>query len=317
MPHLFLELLSIMSNHRPFVGIAVLILSTWALSSLDAGAKWLMQFGLSLAVLSWVRYLIHALLVLAFTLPSRGTGIFKSKQMTFQILRGALVLTATLTFFSALSYLPQAEATAINFLAPLLVLCLAPFFLKEPSRVHRWIAALCGFIGVLIIVRPGSGLHPLGVTFGLITAGIFSLQYIVTRKLAEDDVMTTLLWTGIVGTVLSTVLLFFYLDDLVRIMATYHWVDWTIIASTGVFGTLGHWLQIKAYQNAPASLLAPFVYLQIVAATTLGWLIWRQFPDALSWLGIAIVCGSGVVVSVIEWRNNQVTKRLLRHTLEK
>ena len=316
MPHLFLELLSTMSNQRPFVGIAVLILSTWALSSLDAGAKWLMQFGLSLAVLSWVRYLIHALLVLVFTLPTRGTGIFKSKQMKFQILRGALVLTATLTFFSALRYLPQAEATAINFLAPLLVLCLAPFFLKEPSRIHRWVAAFCGFIGVLIIVRPGSGLHPLGVTFGLITAGIFSLQFIVTRKLAEDDAMTTLLWTGIVGTVLSTVLLFFFLDDLIRIIATYNWLDWLILASTGMFGTLGHWLQIKAYQNAPASLLAPFVYLQIVAATALGWLIWRQFPDSLSWLGIAIVCGSGVVVSVIEWRNNQVMKRLLRQALE-
>lgn len=305
-----------MSSHRPFIGIAVLILSTWALSSLDAGGKWLMQFGLSLAVLSWVRYLVHAVLVLSFTLPNRGLSIFKSKQMTFQILRGALVLSATMTFFSALSYLPQAEATAINFLAPLLVLCLAPFFLKEPSRFHRWLAALCGFIGVLIIVRPSSGLHPLGVMFGLITASIFSLQFIVTRKLAEDDAMTTLLWTGLVGTALSTVLLFFYLDDLARIIDTYSWVDWAILASTGVFGTLGHWLQIKAYQNAPASLLAPFVYLQIVAATTLGWLIWRQFPDALSWLGIAIVCGSGVVASVMEWRNNQAMKRLLRQAIE-
>lgn len=304
-----------MSNHRPFVGIIVLILSTWALSSLDAGGKWLMQFGLSLAALSWVRYLIHAVLVLAFTLPTRGPAIFKSKQMKFQVLRGALVLSATMTFFSALSYLPQAEATAINFLAPLLVLCLAPFFLKEPSRIHRWIAAFCGFIGVLVIVRPDSGLHPLGVMFGLITAGIFSLQFIVTRKLAEDDAMTTLLWTGLVGTALSTVFLAFYLDDLLSMVVNYRWIDWLVLASTGIFGTLGHWLQIKAYQNAPASLLAPFVYLQIVAATVLGWIIWRQFPDALSWLGIAIVCGSGVVVSIIEWRDNQAVKRMIRQSL--
>ena len=306
-----------MSSHRPFIGIVVLILSTWALSSLDAGGKWLMQFGLSLAVLSWVRYLIHAVLVLAFTLPSRGLTVFKSKQLTFQILRGALVLTATMTFFSALSYLPQAEATAINFLAPLLVLCLAPFFLKEPSRIHRWIAALFGLLGVLLIVRPSSGLHPLGVMFALITAGVFSVQFMVTRKLAEDDSMTTLLWTGLVGTALSSVALIFYLDDLTRIITTFERVDWLILASVGVFGTLGHWLQIKAYQCAPASLLAPFVYLQIVAATTLGWLIWRQFPDALSWLGITIVCGSGVAASIIEWRNNQAMKRLLRQNLGK
>ena len=306
-----------MSSHRPFIGIVVLILSTWALSSLDAGGKWLMQFGLSLAVLSWVRYLIHAVLVLGFTFPSRGLTVFKSKQLTFQILRGALVLTATMTFFSALSYLPQAEATAINFLAPLLVLCLAPFFLKEPSRIHRWIAALFGLLGVLLIVRPSSGLHPLGVMFALITAGVFSVQFMVTRKLAEDDSMTTLLWTGLVGTALSSVALIFYLDDLTRIITTFERVDWLILASVGVFGTLGHWLQIKAYQCAPASLLAPFVYLQIVAATTLGWLIWRQFPDALSWLGITIVCGSGVAASIIEWRNNQAMKRLLRQNLGK
>lgn len=305
-----------MSTHRPFIGIAVLILSTWALSFLDAGGKWLMQFGLPLVVLSWVRYLIHALLVLGFTVPSRGLSIFKSKQMKFQILRGTAVLTATMTFFSALSYLPQAEATAINFLAPLLVLCMAPFILKEPSRMFRWVAALCGFIGVLIVVRPGSGLHPVGVMFGLITAGIFSLQFMVTRKLAEDDSMTTLLWTGLIGTAISSVLVLFYLSDLVRIITEYNWLDWLVLGSTGVFGTLGHWLQIKAYQNAPASLLAPFVYLQIVAATTIGWVIWKQFPDALSWLGIVIVCGSGVTASVVEWRHNQTAKRLLRQALQ-
>lgn len=304
-----------MSTHRPFVGIVLLILSTWALSSLDAGGKWLMQFGLSLIVLSWVRYLIHAVLVLAFTVPSRGLSIFKSKHMKFQIFRGTIVLTATMTFFSALRYLPQAEATSINFLAPLLVLCLAPFILKEPSRIFRWVAAFCGFMGVLIIVRPGSGLHPLGVMFGLMTAGIFSMQFLVTRKLAEDDSMTTLLWTGLVGTALSSVLVLFYLDDVARILVEYRWIDWLILVSTGIFGTLGHWLQIKAYQNAPASLLAPFVYLQIIAATFIGWVVWRQFPDALSWLGIAIVIGSGVAASMVEWRHNQTTKRLLSQAL--
>ena len=277
---------------RPLVGIALVILSTWALSSLDAGGKWLMQYGLPLVVLSWVRYLIHAVLVLMFTLPSRGLSIFKSKRLGFQIIRGTAVLTATMTFFSALRYLPQAEATAINFLAPLLVLCLAPFVLKEPPRLYRWVAALCGFIGVMVIVRPGSGLHPLGVMFGLMTAGIFSLQFIVTRQLAEDDSMTTLLWTGLIGTAISSVLVLFYVDELVSIIGAYHYLDWLVLLSTGIFGTLGHWLQIKAYQHAPASLLAPFVYLQIVGAATIAWLIWRQFPDAMSWLGILIVCAA-------------------------
>lgn len=301
-----------MSDHRPFIGITVLILSTWSLSSLDAGAKWIMHLGLPLMVLLWARYLVHALLVLSFTLPSRGLSIFYSKQMRSQVLRGTVVFVATTTLFKTLSLLPQAEATAINFLAPLLVLCLAPFFLKEPSRFYRWIAAICGFVGVLIIVRPGSGLDPLGIMFGLTTATLFSIQFMLTRRLAADDSLTTLLWTGVIGTMLSTTFLLFYLDDLVQMITTFRWIDWVILVSTGFFGALGHWLQIKAYQNAPASLLAPFVYLQIVAASSLGWLIWRQFPDSASWVGIIVVCGSGIVVSLVEWRNNQEMRRLLQ-----
>ena len=85
-------------------------------------------------------------------------------------------------------------------------------------------------------------------------------------------------------------------------------LHWTILALTGFWGALGHLLQIQAYRNAPASLLAPFVYLQILSAAALGWLIWSQFPDLLSWVGIAIVCASGIVIGAIEWRNRRTTK---------
>lgn len=292
---------------RPILGIVLLILSTWALSSLDASGKWIMAAGLPLLVMCWARYIIHWILVVAVIIPLRGLSVFRAYRPRDQILRGFIMLFATLSFFSALRYLPQAEATAINFLSPLLVLSVAPWVLKEPPRISRWIAAGVGFLGVLLIIRPSAGLHPLGIMFGLITALLFATQFIVTRRLASEDAFTTLIWSGSVGTVLTSLLMPFILPEIWPIFSTFGPKEWAVLAATGIFGALGHLLQIQAYQRAPASLLAPFVYTQIISAAGLGWLIWGQFPDAISWLGITIVCSSGAVVGYMEWRQQQKT----------
>lgn len=298
-----------MSNPRPLVGILLLILSTWALSSLDASGKWIMAAGLPLLVMVWARYIIHLILVAGIMIPIKGFGILKPKRPVDQILRGLVMLFATFSFFSALRYLPQAEATAINFLAPLLVLTLAPYLLKEPPRLSRWIASLVGFMGVLLIIRPSAGLHPLGITFGLITAVLFATQYIITRRVAVDDAITTLIWSGLVGTVFTTLIMPFILPEIWPIFSTFNTPHWIALGATGVFGALGHLLQIHAYQHAPASLLAPFVYLQIISAAGLGWLLWGQFPDGISWIGIGIICGSGMVAALLEWRRQRAFKR--------
>lgn len=279
----------------------VLVLSTWALSTLDASGKWIMAGGVSLWVMSWVRYVVHLVLVLALVLPSRGPGVFRSVRPRDQGLRGALMLLATLSFFTTLQYLPQAEATAINFLAPLIMLALAPWVLKEPARVSRWVAAVVGFLGVLIIIRPSSGLHPVGVLFGLLTACLFASQFIVTRRVAVDDPFTTLIWSGAIGTLCLSVLMPVVLPAALPILKALSAWQWLVLISTGFWGGLGHLLQIQAYRMAPASMLAPFVYLQIISAAALGWLVWGAFPDGLTWLGIAIVCASGVTIGWIEW----------------
>jgi len=287
---------------RPVAGAFVLFLSTWALSALDASGKWVMAGGAPLLVLCWIRYAGHLLLVTALIVPVRGWGAVRSVAPRNQMLRGGAMLCATLMFFATLSYLPQAEATSINFLAPLIMLAAAPWALGETPRASRWIAALAGLLGVLIVVRPGGGLDPRGVALGLVTAVLFALQFLATRRVAVDHPLTTLIWSGLVGTVgLSASLLFAWpsLWPALQALEARHWL---VMASTGVTGSLGHLLQIQAYRYAPASLLAPCVYLQIVSAATLGWLIWGHFPDALTWLGIAIVCASGAGIAVHEWR---------------
>ncbi|MGZ8137959.1 DMT family transporter [Bordetella bronchiseptica] len=290
---------------RPLIGVALLILSMWTLSGLDASGKWVMAAGVPLLVLCWVRYLVHLVLVLTLVLPARGLRILRATRPREQIVRGAAMFCATLLFFTTLSYLPQAEATAINFLAPLIVLSIAPWVLKEPPRLSRWVAAGVAFLGVLIVIRPDGGLHPLGVMFGLLTACCFAAQYIATRKVAGDDPYTSLIWSGAVGGLCLTAALPFILPPAMPVLRELSLGNWLLLLSTGVSGALGHLLQIGAYRNAAASTLAPFVYLQIVSATTIGWLFWGHFPDAITWLGIAIICASGSVIGVLEWRRGR------------
>lgn len=287
---------------RPLAGIVFLVLSTWALSGLDASGKWVMGAGVSLLMLCWVRYVVHLLLVVGLVVPSRGLGIVRSVRPGAQLLRGSVMLLATLSFFNTLRYLPQAEATAINFLAPLIILSLAPWLLKEPARVSRWIAAGGGFIGVLIIIRPDGGLDPIGTVSGLVTAFLFAGQYIATRRVAVDDPFTTLIWSGAVGSLCLTVALPFILPAAWPFLVELNPWHWLVLISTGFWGAAGHLLQIQAYRHAPASMLAPFIYLQIISAATLGWLIWGQFPDALTWVGILVICASGILLGAWEWR---------------
>lgn len=291
---------------RPVLGISLVVLAAWALSGLDASGKWVMGAGVSLLMLCWVRYLVHLLLVLALVMPSRGLGVFRCMRPRAQLARGSIMLLATLSFFTTLHYLPQAEATAINFLAPLIMLAVAPWVLQEPARLSRWVAAGVGFLGVLIIVRPSAGLDPVGTGFGLLTACLMAAQYISTRRVAVDDPFTTLVWSGAVGSVVLTLALPFILPDALPFLATLEPWHWVVLISTGFWGAAGHLLQIQAYRFAPASMLAPFVYLQIISAATLGWLIWGQFPDALSWLGVAVICASGITIGMVEWRGRKL-----------
>jgi len=286
----------------PMIGVLLLVLSMWTLSCLDASGKWVMNAAVPLLVLSWFRYTVHLVLVLALVLPARGLRVLRSNKPREQLIRGGSMFLATLMFFTTLSYIPQAEATAINFLAPLLVLSLAPWILKEPARLSRFVAAGIAFIGVVIVIRPGGGLHPVGTIFGLLTACCFAAQFIATRRVAGDDPFTSLIWSGAVGTACLTLTLPFILPPALPVLQSLSALDWTLLISTGITGGVGHLFQIAAYRRAPASTLAPFIYLQIISATSVGWLVWGHFPDPLTWLGIAIICASGIGIGLVEWR---------------
>ena len=295
---------------QTLTGVLLLIVSMWALSGLDASGKYLMgaDIGAPLFVVCLLRYGVHTALTLFTIIPARGWKALRCSQPRAQVTRGLSMLAATMLFFTTLHYLPLGQATAINFLAPLIVLAIAPWALKEPPFLSRWIAAGIGLLGVLVVVRPGSGLDPTGTLFGLMTACALASQYLSSRRVAVDDPYTTLIWSGAVGSMVMALALPFYWRDLAALAVRLSATQWLVLLGTGFWGCLGHFLQIQAYRRAPASLLAPFVYFQIVSAAALGWLIWGQFPDPVSWLGIAVVCASGITIGLIEWRRNRARR---------
>jgi drug/metabolite transporter (DMT)-like permease len=214
-----------------------------------------------------------------------------------QLVRSLCLVVATACFFGGLRFLPLAEGSAISFLAPMFAIVLAmPVLGERPTRA-RWMSAIAGFIGIVILVRPGSAVfHP--ATGLLVLAAIANALYqLLTRKLPGDTPFTTLFYSGLVGAVLlSFALPFADLPSSVTLR------DGFFLLELGLLAGVGHGLLIAAFLRAPASLIAPFTYLQMIWATLYGFAIFGQLPDGISAIGMAIIVASGVALVFHERR---------------
>lgn len=240
----------------------------------------------------WGRYAFHALLtVLVF---ARGNLLRQARTARpgLHLGRSALMLVATGCFFTALRYLPLANAIAIVFVGPLLVTAFAIPILGERVGVRRWSAILVGFAGVLVIIRPGSPNMHWATMLPLVSATCYALYQILTRIAARSDSAdTSLLWTSAFGVVVMSA------------AAPFFWTapdatGWAMMIALGATYGFGHYLLIRGLEVAPASRLSPFLYTQIVWATLLGLAIFDQFPDAMTLAGLSIVIASGIYI----WR---------------
>jgi drug/metabolite transporter (DMT)-like permease len=212
-----------------------------------------------------------------------------------QLLRSLFLLLATLGFWGGLRYLPLAEASSVTFLAPTFVVLLSWPLLRERATRARQLASTVGFIGILILLRPGSAvMHP--AVLLLIGAALSNALYqLLTRKLLDESIHATLFYSASVGTLVLTLGLPFA-TDLGHLVA----VGIGPLVLLGVLAGIGHWCMTQAYLRAPASLLSPFTYLQILWATAFGYLMFDQHPDAVSALGMAVVVASGVSLAAWE-----------------
>jgi drug/metabolite transporter (DMT)-like permease len=224
-----------------------------------------------------------------------GHGFWRTRKPGLQLLRSLFLLLATLGFWGGLRYLPLAEASSVTFLAPTFVVLLSWPLLRERATRARQLASTVGFIGILILLRPGSAvMHPAALL--LIGAALANALYqLLTRKLLDESIHATLFYSASVGTLVLTLGLPFA-TDLGHLVA----VGIGPLVLLGVLAGIGHWCMTQAYLRAPASLLSPFTYLQILWATAFGYLMFDQHPDAVSALGMAVVVASGVSLAAWE-----------------
>lgn len=257
-------------------------------STLDTTAKWLVRDH-TLFLVVWARYMGQMVVVTPVAWHRGGNDFWRTRHLGTQLARSVCLVVATVCFFGALRFLPLAEASAITFLAPMFAVFLSmPVLGEKPTRA-RWIAAIVGFVGILILVRPGAAaFHPAAAL--LVLAALANALYqLLTRKLPNDTPYTTLFYSALVGTaVLSLALPVAELPKEV----TAH--DAVFLLLLGVFAGLGHYLLIGAFLAAPASLVAPFAYLQMIWATLYGYVVFGQLPDGFSAIGMAVIVASGI-----------------------
>jgi drug/metabolite transporter (DMT)-like permease len=245
------------------------------------------------SVVMAVRYLVNLALLSAFLGPRLGADLWRTRRTGLVVLRGLCLALAALTMALALRVMPLGETVAIVYLSPFAVMLLAIPLLGERVGWPGWTGVAAGFLGVLLIVRPGGGLDPVGVALALANAGCATAYHLLTRYLAGTESTAAMLYqAALVGSIAFCVLALGSLDGL-AISAS----DLAMMTLLGVFMTLGHFLFTTAYRDAPASLLAPVNYLHLFWAGGLGWLIFGHVPDRWSLAGMILVCAAGAFVA--------------------
>ncbi len=257
-------------------------------AGLDTTAKWTSQMLPPLQVVG-LRYLSAFVFIVLLCRPWRRPGTFRSRNPRVQVARALSLVVATMCAFTALHYLPLGQVTAIQFAAPLVIAALAGPVLGEWPGPHRIAAVVVGFVGVVVVTRPGLHMH-WAVWVAVLCALMGAVYALTTRRLAgRDRPLVTLFWSGLVGAVAV-------LPAMVAVWVPMPAAAWAATGLMGVLATLSHYLLILANERTAASTLAPFTYTQLVGATLLGWLVFGDLPDGWTVLGGGIVAASGLYI---------------------
>ena len=266
---------------------------------MDGFAKYLSS-DLPVLQITWARYFF----TVAFTLPIMFFFFRKNLVWTdkpkLQLIRGLILLTANVCFFYSISIISLAKALTLAFIAPLIVTAFSPIFLGEKVGFRRWSAVIIGFIGSMVVIRPGFVEINLASLAALGTGVMYGFYLIITRKLSSsDNPLLTLLLTGVVGAIIIS-----FVMPFVWIKPTLN--QWSMMAAIGIFACVGHLFIILSLKYADASKLAPFSYFEIVTNIIIGYYFFSDFPDKWTFLGLFIIILSGIYIS----RRENIVKRL-------
>jgi drug/metabolite transporter (DMT)-like permease len=271
--------------------VLFMMVMVFCFSILETTAKYLSR-SYPVPMLVWCRYTVHLVLTLLLIAPRMGIRIARTEQPKGQVVRAALLMGSTACYFGALSFLPMAEVKAISFISPLLVTMFAVWLLHEKVSRSRWLAVVAGFLGVLFIIRPGSGLLQWPALLPVASAFCYSQYQIMTRKFSETEhPMTTLFYTALVGSVLMSLAVPFY-------WKTPEWHHVPLLVLLGAAAGFGHLMLIKALELENASFLSPLGYVQLLWVILFGFLFFGDLPDGYSLIGMVIIVGSGLYVAL-------------------
>jgi len=278
------------------IGILLLSLATLCFATLDAAAKWLVQ-SLPVVEVVWLRFSFHVLLMVLLLAPLHGRRLVRMHQPRWHLLRAGMLATMTGLNFWALQYLQLAETGAIQFSVPLLIALLSAWWLHERLDARRWLAIVAGFIGVLLVVRPGTqGFHP-AILLSVVNALFYALFNMLTRRMAATESPESMQLVAAFG---AALLLTPFALAQFRMPADAF--TWAIIGVAGLFGGLGHQFVAMAHRYASAAVLGPFLYQQILYMVAWGWLIFAQVPDAFVIAGALVVVCSGLYLLGMEMK---------------
>jgi drug/metabolite transporter (DMT)-like permease len=271
---------------NPLRGIALSLLATTVFAASDTMSKFLTE-SLPVIEIASIRYVIFVLFA-GWLARSSGVRALWPRSPALQVVRGLCVVGSAVLFVFGVSSMQIAQASTISFISPLLITVLSIPVLGEVVGMRRWLATAAGMLGVVIVARPGNGGFQPAALFGVASSACWALALVITRKMATTErSTTTLFWTACVGAAVLAVLL-----------------PWVVVRPSlphlllalvlGVLASIGQWLVVQAHRLAPASMLAPFSYMQLIWATIAGWLVFGNLPDEWTLVGAAIIIASGL-----------------------
>jgi drug/metabolite transporter (DMT)-like permease len=280
-------------------GILLMCAGTSLFPFMNASVK-LLSAHYPIAQIVWARFTGHLIIMLIVFLPHHGWRLIRTRRPAVQIGRSILMLVSNLVFVMAIGRVPLATASTIGFTSPLIVTALSVPLLHESVGWRRWSAVLTGFGGALLVIRPGTGLHDPAVLLLLLSSLAYALYQIATRWVGRyDDAATGIVFAALLGSlVMSAVLPFVWVMPRTLF-------DGLMFGSLGLFGGVGHYLIIRAFQLGPAAVIAPLGYVELVGTATLGYLIFDNLPDLWTWVGAMVIIASGLYIAFRERKRRQ------------
>ena len=275
------------AHHRTLIGVLFMLAAT-SLFPVMNGLVQIMSARYSTEQLVWARSASHFLFVLALFLPAMGVSVVRTRVPKWQIIRSLVHLMSMLFFFTGVKYLHLAEAASITFTAPFFVALLAWPMLGEKLTPSRLVVILVAFVGVLVIIRPGTAVFQWASIYTLGSAFCYGLYQILTRRVAGyDPAETTAVYSALVGTVVMSIVVPFVWTPVTS------WMDWGLLLSLGIIGGTAHYFVARAMTYAEASIIAPFGYWQLIGSVVVGYFISGYLPDAYTWIGAGIIVCAG------------------------